>query len=141
MLPSPFKVWEDFSPEIPLHGGTFLDKLMHGKLKSYSLETWGVSLTWRQSCWIGVPAKLEVGGNYLWCLIIVIFMGLGRAKRLGVRGGFKVITWGKTSHKRATINKLTKLLKVSNLTNRITKLAPKCHIPHKKTFFSDTLGV
>ena len=41
--------------------------------------------------------ELAVGGNFVWCLIIVvIFMGLGIAYRL--RGDFKVIIWG-ASHK------------------------------------------
>ena len=64
-----------------------------------SMKTLGVSLTWGQVYWRGLPGKLGVGGNYLWCLVIVIYMGLGRAKRLGGRGGFKVIIWGRARHK------------------------------------------
>ena len=64
-----------------------------------SMKTWGVSLTWGQVYWRGLPGKLGVGGNYLWCLVIVIYMRLGRAKRLGDRGGFKVIIWGRARHK------------------------------------------
>ena len=44
---------------------------------------------------------LAVGGNFVFCLIIVvIFMGLGRANRLG-GGHFEVVKWGErgTSHK------------------------------------------
>ena len=66
------------------------------------METWGVSLTWGKSCWRVLPGKLMVGGNYLWCLVIVIFMVLGRAKKLGGRGGFKVMIWGRASHKGGT---------------------------------------
>ena len=40
-----------------------------------------------------------VGGNYLWCLVIVvIFMQLAGAKTLGGWGGFKIIIWGTASH-------------------------------------------
>ena len=47
------------------------------------MEMWGVNQNWEQACQRGLPGKLGVGGNYLWCLVIVIFRGLGRAKRLG----------------------------------------------------------
>ena len=40
--------------------------------------------------------ELAVRRNFVCCLIIlVIFMGLGRAYRLG--GGFKVIIWGQAT--------------------------------------------
>ena len=55
------------------------------------MEMWGVNQNWEQACQRGLPGKLGVGGNYLWCLVIVIFRGLGRAKRLGGGGGFKAI--------------------------------------------------
>ena len=84
--------------------GTFLDKFMRGKFESCILVYW-----WRRGdlVWTGdKPAEkycqvtLEVGGNYLWCLfIVVIFMRLGGAKRLGGGGGFKVIIWRRASHK------------------------------------------
>ena len=52
------------------------------------MEVWGVSLTWQG----GLPGGTGVGGNYVWCLVIVdIFMGLGEEQRGGERGGFKVI--------------------------------------------------
>ena len=42
------------------------------------IETWGVSLVWVE------VKKLDVRGNYLCCLVIVVvFMGLGEAKTLG----------------------------------------------------------
>ena len=50
-----------------------------------SMEILGVSLAWwtdEEVCLRG----LEVRGNYVWCLVIVIFMGLGGVKRWG--GGF-----------------------------------------------------
>ena len=56
----------------------------------------------RQSSKVGKGAvkrlgQLGVGGNFVWCLIIVvIFMRLEGAFRLG--GDFRVIIWG-TSHK------------------------------------------
>ena len=42
--------------------------------------------------------RLVVGGNYAWCLaIVVIFMGFGQAKKWG---GFKVIICsGNANHK------------------------------------------
>lgn len=64
-----------------------------------SIETWGVSLTWRQPCWRSLLGKLGVGGNYLWCIVLVIFMEFARAKRLGGRRGFKNIIWGRVSYK------------------------------------------
>ena len=63
------------------------------------MEMWGVNQNWEQACQRGLPGKLGVGGNYLWCLVIVIFRGLGRAKRLGGGGGFKAIIWWRASHK------------------------------------------
>ena len=63
------------------------------------MDTWGASLTWGQACWRDLLGKLGAGGNYLWCFDIVIFMELGRAKRLGDREDFKVIIWGRASHK------------------------------------------
>ena len=41
---------------------------------------------------------LVVGGNYVWCLVIVVIcMGCGGVKR---QGSFKVIIWGgNSSHK------------------------------------------
>ena len=48
-----------------------------------------------------MPGKTErVGGNYLWFLLIVKFMRIEGAKRLGGRGGSKVIIWGRANHKR-----------------------------------------
>ena len=64
-----------------------------------SMETWGVSLTWGQACWRGLPGMLGVGGNYLRCLVIVMIMRIGRPKRLGGRGGLKVVIWGRACHK------------------------------------------
>ena len=38
---------------------------------------------------------LVVGGNYVWCLVIVfIFMRFGQAKAQRCGGRFKVINWG-----------------------------------------------
>ena len=50
-----------------------------------SMESWGVSLVWEVCL-----GRLGVRENYIWCLVIILFMRLGGAKRWGVRG-FKVI--------------------------------------------------
>ena len=50
-----------------------------------SVESWGVSLVWEVCL-----GRLGVRENYIWCLVIILFMRLGGAKRWGVRG-FKVI--------------------------------------------------
>ena len=75
-------------------GGLF-GQIYAGKTSKFfigvSMEMWGVNQNWEQACQRGLPGKLGVGGNYLWCLVIVIFRGLGRAKRLGGGGGFKAI--------------------------------------------------
>ena len=48
---------------------------------------------------------LVVGGNYVWCLIIVVmFMGFGQVAGKKYRGSFKIINWGgNASHKRGAI--------------------------------------
>ena len=50
------------------------------------MKTWRVSLALRPSEEV-CRGKLGVGGNYVWCLVIAIFMGLGGAQRCG-EGGF-----------------------------------------------------
>ena len=63
------------------------------------MEMWGVSLAWGQVnslvkrfAW----GKLGVGRNYRWCLVIVAkFMGLERAKRLGLVVKFIIWRGGK----------------------------------------------
>ena len=67
------------------------------------MEMWGVSLAWGQVnslvkrfAW----GKLGVGRNYRWCLVIVAkFMGLERAKRLGLVVKFIIWRGGKTIKK------------------------------------------
>ena len=97
-------IWGEFFPKKFLMGGTFLDKFMRGKFKSCSLDcrwrhgelVWPRDKPVEEVC----LGRLGVGGNYLWCLvIIVIFVQLVRAKRLGGQGDFKVIIWGRASNK------------------------------------------
>ena len=47
-------------------------------------------IAWRR----GLLGGVGIRGNYVWCLVIVvIFMGLGGAKRWGGGRGFKIIIW------------------------------------------------
>ena len=78
--------WDNFFQKKLFIGGRhFWKNLCKAKLfTGVSMETWG-----------GCLGRLGVGGNYLWCLVIVVtFMEHGGAKRLGGWGGFKVIIWG-----------------------------------------------
>ena len=48
---------------------------------------------------------LVVGGNYVWCLVIVaIFTGFGQAGERGVGDTFRAISWGGNAcHKQVTL--------------------------------------
>ena len=60
-----------------------------GKGERFSSAWGGASEDYLEVCFVG----LVVGGNYIWCLVIVvIFVGSAGAKRWG--GLFKVIIWG-----------------------------------------------
>ena len=104
-LPTTLKYGEGtiFSEKSFSWGETFLDKFMQGIFKSCSLvcRLGHEELVWpldRPAEWVCL-GRLQVGGNYLWCLLIVKFMWLGGTKRLGGRGGSKVVIWGKASYK------------------------------------------
>ena len=69
-----------------------------GKGERFSSAWGGASEDYLEVCFVG----LVVGGNYIWCLVIVvIFVGSAGAKRWRGGGGlFKVIIWGgNASHK------------------------------------------
>ena len=91
---SPLKYGKNFFQKRLFMGGHIGCQFSWAKLligsSMETLETWGVTLTRRQACWRNFPGRLGVGWNYLWCLVILIFMRLGRTKRLRGRGGLRV---------------------------------------------------
>ena len=91
---SPLKHGKNFFQKRLFMGGHIVCQFSWAKLLIDALmetsETWGVTLTRRQACWRGFPGRMGVGWNYLWCLVILIFMRLGSAKRLRGRGGLRI---------------------------------------------------
>ena len=49
--------------------------------------------------WRGLPEGTGGRGYFVRCLVVVIFMGLGGARRWGGGGDFKVVIWRRASHK------------------------------------------
>ena len=63
-----------------------------------------ISAWWQVRTALRFALGLMVGGNYVWCLVIVaIFMRFGQAGAKRCGGRFNVINWGDNAyHKRET---------------------------------------
>ena len=87
----PLKVWREHFPKRDIQTNLCDEnvKVVQSSSLVCRWETWGVSLTWRWACWSVLPGKTEQRRKLFCCIVIVvIFMGLGGAERLGGAGGF-----------------------------------------------------